>query len=570
MIGIVATNITSPLGWTSEQNYLAVKAGHTALRNFHSWRGIKDTVTVGAFTPEQEASLLLDGFTKFESLAIRSVKEALSHSDIDVASDRTVFILSTTKGNVGELSDAGGNYSAPGVAAKKIASAVGFTTEPVTVCNACISGVTAQMLAGRLIAAGFYDTAVVCGADCLTEFTLSGFLSFKSLDPSECRPFDIDRLGLNLGEAAATVIYAADAGKDAWRFVSGEMNNDAYHLSAPSPVGDGTVRAINHTLEGFDKECLAFVSAHGTATMFNDQMESKAIASCGLSEVPVSAVKGYFGHTLGAAGVLETIISILSAEDGTVLPVRGFSEIGVSGKMNVVTSPVPTEKTAFLKIISGFGGCNGALLFTKDAGEFGGMTPEVATKVVHTVHITPSSVSVDGEELPVAMRGRELLDEIYKSHIADYPKFHKMDMLGKLVFVASELLTAREDAARENVGGEDGDRKDENRAVILFNATSSIVQDLQHIRTINDTEGFFPSPSVFLYTLPNISIGEVAIRNSYKGETSLYILPEKDNELMDKIIKASFAGSLSRSMITGWADCSGEDTFEAEMKIIEI
>lgn len=569
MIGIVATNITSPLGWTSEQNYLAVKAGRTALKSFRSWRNIKDTVTVGAFSREQEASLLIEGFTKFESLAIRSAREALSHAEVDVASDRTVFILSTTKGNVGELSKTGGNYSAPGEAARKIAVELGFTTEPVVVCNACISGVTAQMLAGRLIAAGLYDTAVVCGADCLTEFTLAGFLSFKSLDPSECRPFDIERLGLNLGEAAATVIYTAGAGKDAWRFVSGELNNDAYHLSAPSPVGDGTVRAINHALEGFDTEALAFVSAHGTATMFNDQMESKAIASCGLSEVPVSALKGYYGHTLGAAGVLETIISILSVEDGTVLPVRGFSEIGVSGKMNIVTSPVPTEKTAFLKIISGFGGCNGALLFTKDAGEFGRIQ-SAQPRVVHTVHITPSSASVDGVKLPVAMRGKELLDEIYKSHIADYPKFHKMDMLGKLVFAASELLTAKEDDAKENNAGKDNAGSDENRAVILFNATSSIVQDLQHIRTINDAEGFFPSPSVFLYTLPNISIGEVAIRNSYKGETSLYILPEKDDGLMNDIINASFASSRTRSMLTGWADCSDEDTFEAEMKIIEI
>ena len=177
---------------------------------------------------------------------------------------------------------------------------------------------------------------------------------------------------------------------------------------------------------------------------------------------------------------------------------------------------------------------------------------------------------VDGAELPVAMRGKELLDEIYKSHIADYPKFHKMDMLGKLVFAASELLTAKEDDAKENNAGKDNDGSDENRAVILFNATSSIVQDLQHIRTINDRGGFFPSPSVFLYTLPNISIGEVAIRNSYKGETSLYILPEKDEGLMNDIINASFAHSRTRSMLTGWADCSSEDTFEAEMKIIEI
>lgn len=563
MTSILSTNITSPLGYTTEENYSAIRSGRSMLSRHEGWKGIPEPFAASLFTDGQMERLAVKGYTRFESIAIRSMEEALSHTDTDMTSPRTVFILSTTKANAEELaSDPAndGHYLAPGETAKKIAGYFGMSSEPVVVCNACISGAAAQLLADRLIGNGMYDTAIICGADCQPPFIVAGFMSFKSLSPEDCRPFDMERSGLNLGEAAATVIYGRTTGENhgRWMLRRGSLGNDAYHLSAPDPTGEGILQVITQTLQGYDKDSLALVSAHGTATMFNDQMESKAIERASLSSVPVSALKGYYGHTMGAAGVLEAIITMRALDDGIILPVRGFSEIGVSGRITVCDREQQTDKRSFLKIISGFGGCNGALLFSKGQEAEPHRTGTAAIKTVHSLHLTPDSLTIDGEDIPVTSKGKTLLTELYKKHIGEYPKFYKMDTFSRLVFVASELLVMKEG----------GNARDEGRAVVLFNGTSSVIADRKHIGTISDRDNFFPSPSTFLYTLPNIAAGEIAIRNSYKGETSFYILAGKDEELMSGIIEATFAGSSAGSMITGWVDCSDEDVFEADIRII--
>lgn len=561
MIKVLSTNITSPSGYTTQQNYQAVRTGSSVLSSYGSWRNIPEQFTASMFSDRQMAELKVEGCTRFESVAIRSVEEALRHVNLDVTSPRVLFILSTTKANVDELSADEKDdkaYLRPGATAQKIAGHFGMKTEPVVVCNACISGVTAQITACRLIDAGHYDYAIVCGADCLSPFVVAGFSSFKSLSPEPCRPFDIERLGLNLGEAAATMIFGKDCGTEGcWRLVDGHLNNDAYHLSAPSPSGEGTLGVIRQTLKCRDTESLAMVNVHGTATMFNDQMESKAIERAGLSQVPLTALKGYYGHTLGASGVLETILSMSALEDGCILPVKGFDEIGVSGRITISNAEGRTDKQTFLKIISGFGGCNGALLYTRNAEPEPVKAQAECPVESHSVRMTSDSVTVDGKSVPVTSSGRALLTEIYKEHIGDCPKFHKMDMFTRLVFTASELLIQQE-----------GEAKADDRAIILFNSSSSVVADRKHIATTFSDEGFFPSPSVFLYTLPNIVTGEIAIRHGYKGETSLYILDSRNEALMEQIISSSFSQPETGSILTGWVDCSDEDTFEAELKIL--
>ena len=548
----------------TEQNYLAVKAGKSALRPVEGWQGLPESITASVFSPDESEALKVEGYTRFESLAIRSVSDALAKAGIDPSGSNTVFILSTTKADVEELSSderTDGDYHNPAACAARIAAHLGISTRPIVSCNACISGVSAQILADRLLSAGYYRYAVVCGADCTSAFTAAGFLSFKSISPLPCRPFDIERLGLNLGEAAATIVFARgqdDDRRESWRLVRGCMNNDAYHLSAPIPNGEGARKALERTLGDFDHSRLAFISAHGTATMFNDQMESVAIRDAGLSELPLTALKGWYGHTLGASGVLETIISMKAVEDGTVLPVRGFSEIGVSGKVNISPELRSTGAKAFVKMISGFGGCNASALYSLEPcgaeAEAGGF--ELGCS--HSVRLTDSSLTIDGREIATEARGRDLLTEIYRKHIGDYPKFYKMDPLGRLVFIASELLVKQEKEAPEGSG----------RAVLLFNRSSSIVADRSHLSTIEDRDKFYPSPSVFLYTLPNIVTGEIAIRHGYKAETSLYILEDRDPKLMSEVVRASFAKSEIRDMVCGWADCSSADSFEAELKII--
>lgn len=571
MTEIVATNIISPLGRTTEQNFRAVACGRTALSHYGCRGSFPGPFTAAAFGPESIAELAVEGFTRFESLVISSVEEALSRTDVDTSSDRCLFILSTTKADVEQLGcdpSEDGAYLAPGAAARKIARHLGFVNDPLVVCNACISGVTAQVLAHRLLSAGYYDTAVVCGADCLSDFALAGFSSFKSLSEGECRPFDIERNGLNLGEAAATVVLrrcvdavqGCLAPEKSWKISSCSLSNDAYHVSAPSPDGDGAFRAINETMTGRDCSALSLLNVHGTATMFNDQMESRAVERAGLSDVPATALKGYFGHTLGASGLLESIISMAAADAGTVPATRGFSQWGVSGRINVSAESRECCTAGVLKISSGFGGCNGAILYSKDGRGCGPAKAGASeAKTLHTVRITPQRVELDGKisETDSAC-GRVTLDGIYRNHGWDYPRFHKMDSMGKLLFAATELLVSACPFSAEEPG----------RAVLLFNASTSVLSDRRHIASYSGEAGFFPSPSVFLYTLPNVAVGEIAIRYGIKGETSLMILDGRNDPLMDAVVDATLKLSDAENMITGWLDCPSEDEFIADLKFL--
>jgi len=382
MIRKIADNIYSPLGVTTAENYAAVKQGRSMLRSYPA--GTMDLPE--AFT----ASLFdwgrvepLDGYTRFERIVIQSVGRALAQTDIDVHSDRVLFVLSTTKGNVELLDSRSQQFPAdrvlPGVAARVVAAYFGFNRQPLVVSNACISGLSAQITAMRLIESGACDVAVVCGADVQSRFIISGFGSFKALSPMECRPFDIERLGLNLGEAAATVIYERSEKRGErreergerieWLAVRGAVRNDAFHISGPSPKGEGSYRAIRAALGDTPADELAFINVHGTSTMYNDEMESAAIDRAGLLDVPVNSLKGYYGHTMGAAGVLETILSMAAVDDGCILGTRGYEELGVSHRVRVSGQHAATTKQSFLKLLSGFGGCNAAMLFKKGGAQ---------------------------------------------------------------------------------------------------------------------------------------------------------------------------------------------------------
>ena len=155
-----------------------------------------------------------------------------------------------------------------------------------------------------------------------------------------------------------------------------------------------------------------------------------------------------------------------------------------------------------------------------------------------------------------------LLTSLYKEYVADYPKFYKMDGLSRLGFVASELLLQAE--GRERFVACD------DRAVIFFNHSSSISADRKYLESIADPENFFPSPSVFVYTLPNIVTGEIAIRNHYYGETSFYILPERSESQMESILRASCLDPTTRSILTGWLDYEDDEHFIVELKIVNL
>lgn len=581
MAYIIADNIISPLGETSEENYLSVKAGRSGIRAYEP-----GTCNI----PEGFYASLL--FEDFETLALRSAQKAIANAQLELKGKRTAFILSSTKGNIEEnisLADS----------AQRIATQLGIDSKPIVVCNACISGLSALILGNRLIDSGLYDSAIVCGCDTPRQFILSGFQSLKALSPEPCRPFDMERMGLNLGEAAATLILSKNPIQgNSWRMGDGFIRNDAFHISTPSKTADGLYLSIQRTLESFTKEIsstckqidmkahLAFINAHGTATLFNDQMESVAIGRAGLSDLPTNAYKSFWGHTMGAAGILETIISMKAIDDDTILGTRGFSELGVSGKMNICAENRPTDKKGFIKMLSGFGGCNATIWAAKNPERENITLSQIEQQnreftTTHTIRITPEEVVLDHQKLWEGnqnaneklgeQEGQEhhsLLTTLYKQMIGNYPKFYKMDGLSRLGFVASEILLNAEkgetDVERRE---EEGERLLEERAIIFFNHSSSIASDRNYKESINDKDNYFPSPSIFVYTLPNIVTGEIAIRNHFHGETSFFILPDKDERLMEEILQASCRDAQSKSFLTGWIDYEDERHFEADLKI---
>lgn len=563
MIGVLADNVYSPLGRTSEQNYSAVKSGATGLRCADAF-GLDQPITASLFPDGQvEADFAAlskdaDGLTRFEKMLVISISDALSSCDVDAASPRTLFVISSTKGNVGKIDEPGFDSSLA-ASAEKVARYYGNPNVPIVVSNACISGVNAQIAAMRLLQSGDYDCAIVAGADEQSRFIVSGFQSFKALSPEECRPYDADRCGLNLGEAAATIIYSCQP-VDGWNLAAGAIRNDANHISGPSRTGEGSFRVLQAVTEGVDTEKIALVNAHGTATPYNDEMESIAIERAGLSSRPVNALKGYFGHTMGAAGILETIMSMRSLDDATVLATRGFHTPGTTRPVDVAPTNRATDGHAFIKMLSGFGGCNAAILMRKCNADksISSVKDTPICNPVHRVLITPEGAWVDGEQLPTTAKGADLLTELYRAHVKDYPKYFKMDPLSRLGFVASELLLQKCETASP----------DDSRAIILANRTASLCNDTRYQATIS-ADNYFPSPALFVYTLPNIVTGEIAIRNKYYGETTFYVLPSADEALIKTLVEASMQDSATASAIGGWLECPTADDFHAEITLYE-
>ena len=560
MVYKVADNILSPLGETTEQNYQAVKAGRSALCRYSDHWQLPQPFTASLFSEAQWQALAAEGLTPFEALATSSVRRALKDAAVDPARKGVVLIISTTKGNVDQLTQETTDDLSPGASARKMARVLGFTTEPIVVCNACISGVSALLLAARLLEAGTYDVAVVCGADVQSRFVVSGFQSFHVVSSEACRPFDMERTGLSLGEAAATMILSRQPQPQAWGIVTGAVRNDAFHISSPAKDGEGACQALRQVMQGVSPSQLAFINAHGTATMFNDQMESVAIERAGLSSVPVNGYKGYYGHTMGAAGVLETILSMAALDDHTILGTKGFEEAGVSGNIRLVASSEATDKQAFVKVISGFGGCNAALLVA--ANHISLHTPQSTLHDKIHVLITPERVCVDGRDIAFTGTGKAMLADLYKRYVGDYPKFYKMDRLSQLGFIASELLLQAE--------GRERFKDCDDRAIILFNHASSIMADRQYLSSIETPGQFFPSPSLFVYTLPNIVAGELAIRNHYHGETTFCILPERQDEVMHQVLQACCQDETTRSILGGWVDYQDDAHYVADLTVYEV
>jgi len=368
---VIADNIISPLGKTTADNFAQLKNGVSGVKEHHL---AMSPVPFFASQFNADEDLFQNSkYTKFEQLLIASINGALKEIEIDIKDEKTILIISSTKGNISLLED---EVFSPeltkrislSASAKMAGDYFGFKCTPVVASNACISGVLGIVTGMRLLRSGQYENAVIAGADVISKFILSGFQSFQALSPTPCKPFDKSHDGLNLGEGAGTIIlstskkYAQNI-----KVKGGSISNDANHISGPSRTGLELAGAIANSLKDADLAStdIDFISAHGTATVYNDEMEANAVSIAGLSAVPLNSLKGYYGHTLGAAGLIESIVSIQSLKQNYILPTIGFREADDKAKVNVSSVPVQMQADNFLKTASGFGGCNAAVIFGK-------------------------------------------------------------------------------------------------------------------------------------------------------------------------------------------------------------
>lgn len=371
---ITASNCVTPLGFDVESNWREMLLGHTGIQQFNNSL-LPDIPYYGAVIDSQKINHAFEkiegrtDFTRLEKMIILALKPIIDKHKI---SNKTAFLLSTTKGNIVTLADHQSAVQSAQLAnlAQKIASYFGFLTEPIVVSNACVSGILAVAVAKRMIQANQYDDAFIVAADEVSEFVLSGFNSFQAMSENPCKPYDKDRNGVSIGEAVAAVYVTCDESKideESVAIIGDGSINDANHISGPSRTGEGLYRSIQSAMKEAKKEAkqIDYISAHGTATLYNDEMEAIAFNRLDLAQVPVNSLKGFFGHTLGASGLLETVFAIKSANQSQLIASKGFDDLGVTQSINVINKNSEKKINCFLKTASGFGGCNTAVVFEK-------------------------------------------------------------------------------------------------------------------------------------------------------------------------------------------------------------
>ncbi|PYM35028.1 MAG: hypothetical protein DME17_14070 [Candidatus Rokuibacteriota bacterium] len=381
-VAIVAAGVVTPIGqdldafWSS---LLTGGAGITRIERFPVadlgvglGGEIKKLPPAPRRAPECRASRLL----------LAAASELRSGGGALLARDpaRLAVVVGTALGGVAEgeralagaaglRTLAGALYDSP---ARNLARGLGARGPVLTVSTACASGATALGVGAELVREGVADVVVAGGYDVLCRFVMKGFDVLRALTRDAIRPFDRRRSGTLLGEGAGLVLLAreqdAAAGPRLGRLLGHASGSDGSHIAAPDPNGRGLEYSMRAALAeaGVAPTAIDFVSAHGTATPLNDRVETnvlKRVLGRRAHEIPVNSIKGYMGHTMGAAAALEAIMCLLAARHGVIPPTFGLEDPDPECDLDYVPrTPRAARPRIMLSTSAGFGGCNASLV----------------------------------------------------------------------------------------------------------------------------------------------------------------------------------------------------------------
>ena len=534
-----------------ERTYQAMAAGQSGLRQAKTPQGSEQPL----FHTQRVSDADIEptpGLTRLERMAATTMSDLFRKTAVAPSDPSLIAIVATTKGNIGSLVEPEAEPPRETLlthTADTLVRAFGLANRPIVVCNACISGLAAAIIAARLIRQHRCRHALVVAVDELTDFVATGFLSFRSVSQGACRPYDAGRDGLSLGEGAAALLLTADPALSAGTCIEGAaMTDDANHISGPSRTGEPLANAIRRALRqtGLGPEDISMVNPHGTATLYNDEMESKAIHLAQLDETPLVSLKPYLGHTLAASGLIELILSAEQLKRKQTLATLGYQTQGTTYRLGVSGEAQVNAGLRLVKTASGFGGCNAAaVIAAQDVAR--AVPPARAPKLstLRTVEIGDARLRTS-DGLDIDHQGATFADFIRKAYHEICPqdiKFSKMDNLSRLAYVGAQALL------------QGVDHQPETTAMLLANRHSSLDTDRAYLQAMQDGQ---PSPAKFVYTLPNVVIGEVCICHNIKGETLFIIEQDKDPARLRQLAAQVLDLSDTKTLIVGWTDLIGE------------
>lgn len=367
---VVSCDMTTPYGQGTDACWNSILSGKSAVSRLNRFNA-------KAFQSGYAATINGLKYHQKDSLVIQMLEPLFNKPSVSIPEDAKL-ILATTKGEIDLLEkmilEGKGNMSDCGLGSllKKVSTLTGVKDAGIIISAACASSAAALARAAAMIHSGYSDCVLVIACDSVTEFVFSGFSSLMALDKFSARPFDKERSGLSLGEAAAFALMMSDSrARQEKRKIIGEiagwgLSDDANHMTGPSRTSEGLILAIKKAIKAacIDKKDIGFIAAHGTGTVYNDAMEIKAFHTVFKNiKIPVYSIKGAIGHTMGAAGLVEMIIALRSLKEKKVPPTVNLRDADEDalGWVSSTECPVSEKKMALITN-AGFGGINAALV----------------------------------------------------------------------------------------------------------------------------------------------------------------------------------------------------------------
>jgi 3-oxoacyl-[acyl-carrier-protein] synthase II len=383
-IAVVAAGVVTPIGQDVDQFWSSLITGGYGISRIERFPVDDLRVALGGEIKKFAPPPGVGTECRASRLLIAAAAEARAAGAPALAIDpvRIGVVVGTALGGVEEGERAltghgraralgGGLYDSPG---RHLAAWLGARGPVLTVATACASGATALGVGAEWLRRERVDAVVAGGYDILCRFVMRGFNALRSLTPDAVRPFDLRRSGLLLGEAAALMVLVRDGDvrrrglPRLGRLLGHASGSDGTHIAAPDPGGRGLEHTMRRAMAeaGVEPGQVDFVSAHGTATPLNDRVETlvfKRVLGPRARQIPINSIKGYLGHTMGAAATLEAIMCLLAARHGVIPPTRGLVEPDPACDLDYVPgTPREARPRVMLSTSAGFGGCNASLI----------------------------------------------------------------------------------------------------------------------------------------------------------------------------------------------------------------